>query len=147
MKKVKLLVGALLFTGMVFAQDVDAKVSASFKSKYPKGAAEEWYEEDSEVACDFENEGVFGRAYFDAKGPWLRSEFSLEESELPSAVRSAIKAIQPNTEITEATKVEMKDKTYFDVYTFDDNSSQYHFFRVDLSGKIEMNQKVEDSEE
>lgn len=147
MKKVKLLVGAILFSGIVLGQKIDPKVEESFKTKFPTGKVEEWYEEENEVACDFENNGAYGTAYFQTKGQWLRAEYALDENELPAEVRTSIRSKQPKTEISEATKVEMDDKTYYEVYTFDENSGEYYFFKVDATGKIELHQLVEDTED
>ena len=138
MKKVTLTIASILLTGILFAQDYTPPSSAAsaFKTKYPSGLVQEWYDNDDEIVCYFENGDNYGSAYFTVKGAWLRSEFTLSEEDMPSNVSMSVKNKYPDAEIIEVTKIENAKMTQFRVIVYNPIEESDYEVTLDNLGKI-----------
>ncbi|MFT6982131.1 MAG: hypothetical protein ACJAUD_000898 [Crocinitomicaceae bacterium] len=138
MKKVTLTIASILLTGILFAQDYTppSSTASAFKTKYPSGVAQEWYDNDDEIVCYFENGDNYGSAYFSVKGAWLRSEFTLSEEDLSNEISMSVKNSYPDAEIIEVTKVENAKGTQFKVIVYNPIEESDYEVTLDNSGKI-----------
>ncbi|MFT6246750.1 MAG: hypothetical protein ACJA0U_001467 [Salibacteraceae bacterium] len=138
MKKVTLTIASILLTGILFAQDYTppSSTTSAFKTKYPSGVVQEWYDNDGEIVCYFENGDNYGSAYFTVKGAWLRSEFTLSEEDMPNEISMSVKNSYPDAEIIEVTKVENAKMTQFRVIVYNPIEESDYEVTLDNSGKI-----------
>ncbi|MFT6923382.1 MAG: hypothetical protein ACJA1C_002395 [Crocinitomicaceae bacterium] len=138
MKKVTLTIASILLTGILFAQDYTPPSSAAsaFKTKYPSGLVQEWYDNDNEIVCYFENGDNYGSAYFTVKGAWLRSEFTLSEEDMPNEISMSVKNKYPDAEIIEVTKIVNAKATQFRVIVYNPIEESDYEVTLDNSGKI-----------
>lgn len=96
-----LLLICLAFT--VHAQTVvPLAVRQAFAEKFPMATDIAWETEDEAFEVEFKLSDTSMEATFDAEGNWLATETDLETSDLPGAVRRAVKAQFPDYEIEEA---------------------------------------------
>tara|TARA_B110000908_G_C10185844_1_gene417938 strand:- start:821 stop:1267 length:447 start_codon:yes stop_codon:yes gene_type:complete len=138
MKKVTLTIASILLTGILFAQDYIPPTTATsaFKTKYPSAVVQEWYDNDNEIVCYFENGDNYGSAHFTAKGAWVRSEFTLTEEEMPSAISMIMKDKYPDSEIIEVMKMETPKGTQFKVIVYNPIEESDYAVTLDDTGKI-----------
>lgn len=138
MKKVSLTVTSILLSRMLIAQDYTppSNANAKFKEKYPQGVVDEWFDNDEEIVCYFEIDNNYGSAHFSSKGIWLRSEFSISESELPSAVMTIITNKYADYELTDVSKIDTPKGLKFGVYLFNPTSENDYRVTISESGKI-----------
>ena len=137
MKKVVLTVASILLAGILTAQEYappPAAVSA-LKTKYPTAVADEWYDNEDEIICYFDNNGQYGSVYFTPKGVWKKSEYSINEDELPKAVSASLQDKYSGYDITDVTKIE-STKTLYKIYVFNPITESDFLLTLDESGKF-----------
>ena len=122
MKKIMLMIGLILMTGLTYAQklkesDVPAAVKESFTKRFPKAKGVEWSKEGTtEFEAEFKNSGMEQSVNFDQGGKWLGTETEIKKSELPPAVQATIAKDFAGYKIEEAEKAETADKgTFYEV--------------------------------
>ena len=138
MKKLTLTIASILLTGILLAQDYTPPSSATsaFKAKYPSGVVQEWYDNDTEIVCYFENGDNYGSAHFTVKGAWVRSEFTLSEEEIPNAISTSIKSKYADGEIIDVMKIENTKGTQFKVVIYNPIEESDYAVTLDDTGKI-----------
>ena len=148
MKKMTLTIATFLLAGSLFAQDFKppAAVVSTFNSKYPSAEVDEWYDDESEIICYFEDNGNFGSAFFSKSGSWIRTEFPTDEAELGEATLTEIFDKYADYEIMESLKVTDPKGTVYKLYIYNALSESDYLIIVNNSGKIisEENLTVED---
>jgi hypothetical protein len=83
-------------------QKVPQSVRAAFQEKYPGENDPDWKLDDHGYwESHFKIDGVKYRADFDQEGPWIETETSIDEDDLPEAIKEAIKRDYDDEEITE----------------------------------------------
>lgn len=97
MKALTFLAAALIATASVFAQDVQESevpsvILNTFKKEFPKASDVEWERKGELYNVDFEI-GFFSdyEAWFDASGKMIKYSEEISESDLPQAIKEAIK--------------------------------------------------------
>jgi hypothetical protein len=93
---------------------VPQSVEANFISKYPGENDPDW-ELDSNGFWEahFKIDGERYRADFQSNGLWIETENSIKDSELPEAIKEAIKRDYATEEITEVERVQHHSKGLF----------------------------------
>lgn len=95
------------------AQTPDA-VKETFQKKYPGEDDPDWHKDDhGNYESHFKIDGIKYRADFNPDGSWIETETSIDEDELPKAIREAIKRDYDDSEITEVEKVDHHSKGLF----------------------------------
>ncbi len=105
------------FGSMQVAFAVPEVVERVFEKQYPDAKDVEW-EVDSNGywEADFSLEDVKYRADFRESGQWIETETSIEFSELPDAVQTAVRESYPDEDISEVEKVDSALRgVFFDV--------------------------------
>ncbi len=148
MKKVTLTIATLLLAGSLFAQDFKppAAANSALTAKHPTAQVEEWYDNETELICYFEENGNYGSAFFSPKGVWLRSEFSIDESDIDQSIMRELTTRYKGYEISEAMRVINSKTTLYKVYMYNPTTESDYLIKVDKGGKIisEENLTVED---
>ena len=80
-------------------------VRDAFAAKYPEAQKVNW-EEETDYEAAFRLQGSEMSATFTAHGQWLETEREVKKSELPEAVKSAIKKDFPGYSVEEAERLE-----------------------------------------
>lgn len=138
MKKVTLTIASILLSGLLIAQDYTPPQSAtaSLTKKYPKAMVDEWADDETEIVCYFETEGIYGSASFSPKGVWIRSEFSLNDDELPENILASIKGEYNGFEMTGITKREDVKQVTYEVSVYNNTTEEDFLITLDTNGKI-----------
>ena len=75
---------------------INAKALKNFSKHYVSAAGVQWYElKDKGVMCRFFQKGVLNKAYYNAKGSWVGTIASYEESLLPKNIRKSVNSFYP----------------------------------------------------
>ena len=89
-------------------------VKKTFKAKYPGENDPDWHKDDhGYYEANFKIDGVKYRADFNADGTWVETETSIDEDDLPKAIKKIIKEKFGDEKITEVEKVESATKGLF----------------------------------
>ncbi|MBV7268108.1 PepSY-like domain-containing protein [Winogradskyella luteola] len=115
MKKIYLICIVLVFAcnKSIKAQAPEA-VKTTFKAKYPGENDPDWHKDDQGYyEAHFKIDGVKYRADFNADGSWVETETSIDEDDLPEAIKKVIKEKFDDEEITEVEKVDSATKGLF----------------------------------
>ncbi|HLS30654.1 MAG TPA: PepSY-like domain-containing protein [Flavobacteriaceae bacterium] len=118
-KAIKLMIVTLLFSGVMFAQDLSSNqvpsvVFNTFKKEFPKANDVEWEMKGDRYNVEFEI-GWFSdyEAWFKKSGELIRYEMDISKKDLPDAVRQSIKEQYKGYHVDDATKiVENNVETY-----------------------------------
>lgn len=113
MKKTKMMIAALVIaSSALMAQEIPVSqvpslVSTGFMQAFPKASDVEWEKEGEAYKVEFDT-GWFTddqEAWFDKTGKLIRHEEEISVSDLPKAVRSAIKSQYAAYSIDDAEKI------------------------------------------
>lgn len=89
-------------------------VRQTFQKKYPGENDPDWHiDAHGNYESRFRIDGVRHRADFNPNGEWIETEVSIKKSELPKAIRKAIKENYPDEEIAEIERVQSASKGLF----------------------------------
>ena len=95
------------------AQAPDA-VKKTFQTKYPGENDPDWeIDSNGNYESHFKIDGIKYRADFAPNGQWIETETSIDEDELPKAIRDVIESEYSDEDITEVEKVEHYSKGLF----------------------------------
>jgi hypothetical protein len=123
----KILFAILLNTGLLLGasaqdkineSDVPAAVKTSFKTAFPNAKDVDWKMKEGKYKADFEINGLDHIASISADGKIISKGMKIRQSELPSAVSSAIKSAYA-------------DRTIDDVYSVDKNGTAYYLVKLE----------------
>lgn len=97
MKTLKILTIALFATSVAMAQDLNASdvpsnLNDAFNKEYPKASDVEWEKEMDNYKVEFDLNRHEHEVWYNASGSVLKKEQEITESELPQAIRDAIKS-------------------------------------------------------
>lgn len=110
---------------------IPSAVTEAFKAKYPDAADVEWKDKLTNFKASFKMNGENYEAKFNNKGEWQQTEKSIEESQLPGAVKDGLgKSKYSEWEISSAAHIEYKDKKeeYRILVKKNDIEKKYLFF-------------------
>lgn len=143
MKAITFLAAIFMTTASLFAQDVpESEVPSvilnTFKKEFPKASDVEWERQGEQYNVDFEI-GFFTdfEAWFDASGKLLRQSEDISESDLPNAVKDAIKKQFDGYHIDDVEKITESNVETFLVEIEKGNDEKHLYFSND--GKIVKN--------
>lgn len=103
-----LLMLALTMNGQI--RKIPAAVTESFKTKYASASNVEWKDRLTSYVATFEADGKKHEAYFDDDGSWKQTETSIEEAELPAAVKDGFeKSKYTDWSIDHAERIDKSD--------------------------------------
>ncbi|MTE25644.1 PepSY-like domain-containing protein [Winogradskyella ouciana] len=89
-------------------------VKKTFQAKYPEENDPDWHKDDhGYYEANFKIDGIKYRADFNADGTWVETETSIDEDDLPDAIKKVIKEKFDDEKITEVEKVESATKGLF----------------------------------
>ena len=81
----------MVFTACGQKSDVPAKVKTAFAEKFPNAKKISWDKENAtEWEAEFKMNGKEYSANFDNKGSWKETEYRINKSDIPSAVKSTL---------------------------------------------------------
>ena len=112
MKKIGLSIAAVVLSASVgFAQGkAPSEVQKTLKEKFPDAKSVKWEKEsDGGWEAEFSMNGNETSVEFDSKGIWKQTETEIEASDLPEAIRDAIKTKYTDYAVEEAEMVETAD--------------------------------------
>lgn len=115
LKRLILIAIVVLFScnNSVKAQAPDA-VKKTFQAKYPGENDPDWHKDShGYYEANFKINGIKYRADFNADGTWVETETSIDEDDLPDAIKKVIKEKFDDEKITEVEKVESATKGLF----------------------------------
>ena len=115
--KFSILVAAMSIAAVSYGQiKVPANVTTAFSKKFPGASSVKWSKENAkEFEAEFKLNNNSVSANFGTDGAWTETETTVNASELPAAVTSAIKTKYPGSTITLSEKEKMPAKTYYEV--------------------------------
>lgn len=116
--------------------DTPEAVKKTFQEKYPGEDDPDWeIDSNGNYESHFKIDGVKYRADFSPNGDWIETETSIDEDDLPKAIKDAIEKNYKNEEITEVEKVMHHYKgTFYDVEF--KQKGKNHDVEFDASGKV-----------
>lgn len=111
---------ALLFSGIMFAQDipqqdVPATILNTFKKAYPDVQKIDWEKKGEVYNAEFEIGRRDHEIWIDSEGSIIRHKEELRASELPESVSKAIMENHPGSRIDEVDKFTEGNQTYYKV--------------------------------
>lgn len=123
-------VGALACNAQNATQpSVPAAVKTAFANQYPGMTAVKWEKEGSAYEAEFMRNGVENNVLMDATGKVLEVEMKIPESELPQAVKDAVRQVAGDAKIVEASKITVTGgKVKYEV------AANHHEYLFDASG-------------
>ena len=116
-------IGLIMCLTLVFACGLGTKAKApdavkkTFKVKYPGENDPDWHQDDhGYYEAHFKIDGIKYRADFNEDGSWVETETSIDEKDLPEAIKKVIKDKYEDEDITEIEKVDSATKgAFYDV--------------------------------
>lgn len=119
-----LLFATLLTTGLMLGasaqekekikeRDVPTAVQTSFKTEFPNASNVEWRMKDATYKAKFKMNDMDHMASFDAAGKLMSKGMKIKESELPSAVASAVKGSYADRAIDEVYSVDKSGTMHY----------------------------------
>ncbi len=119
MKKEWLIVWAVVLAFGLFSckkVDVPQKVQKAFEQKFANVEKLQWEQEKNNLwEAEFKLNGEELSATFDSNGTWMETESEIEAGAVPQAVLQAVEKKFPGYTAKEWEKVEMPDKTVYEV--------------------------------
>lgn len=107
MKKVFLMLFAIVCTLSVFAVNIPEKVKNAFEAKFSGANNIKWEKENkAEYEASFKLNGINMSANFDADGKWLETEKEIASAALPENVKVLLMATYPNAEIKSVEQID-----------------------------------------
>lgn len=110
-RTIKLIAVFIFGAGTVFAQDIPQSEVPSvvlniFKKEFPKASDIEWEKKGEQYNVEFEIEWYKDyEAWFSADGKMVRYTEEISDSDLPKAVKDAIKKLYPDYRIDDVKKI------------------------------------------
>jgi hypothetical protein len=110
MKKLALLVVAVMITSLTFAQkmqekEVPAPVKNAFQKQYPTASDVKWDKEGEKFEASFDLNKTDNSVLFDAQGNIFETEVEIELNQLPKGVLEYVKANYKGQKVKEAAKI------------------------------------------
>jgi hypothetical protein len=88
---ISIILTALSFTACGQKKDVPAKVKTAFEQKFPAAQKVKWDKENAtEWEAEFKMNGKKYSANFTADGNWMETEYEIDSSEIPPAVKQTL---------------------------------------------------------
>jgi hypothetical protein len=135
----------LSFTACAQEHDVPAKVKTAFEHKFPKAKKVKWDKENAtEWEAEFKMNGMKYSANFTAEGDWKETEYEIEESEIPPAVRQTLANEFAGYEIEEAEVSETVDGKVYEFALEKDETKRE--VAISPDGKVVKNIVQKDNE-
>lgn len=156
MKNLFFTVVVVLILGLIScgktAGDVPVKVKSAFAEKYPGAKDVDWdMEEEGEWEAEFEINEQEMSANFTSDGAWKESEYTIEESELPSAVKDTLNTKFSGFDIEKAEISETMDGRFYEIQMEKEENEMG--ITIDSQGNViiksldEQDEEAEESEE
>jgi len=138
MKRVTILMLSLV---MILSQacaqkaEVPNQVKDAFSKKFPTAKKVKWEKEhETEWEAEFKMDGMEYSANFSTDGTWMETEYEIEKSDIPAAVKQTLDQEFAGYEIEEAEISETKDGK---VYEFELEKGKNEFeVRILLDGRV-----------
>ncbi len=151
MKKTSIMLVAVLFTSLSFAQKMQEKVipaavTSAFQKKFPIATKASWeLENKTEYEAEFKLNGEEVSANFDNTGKWLETETEIKVSALPAVIQSTLKRDFAGFKVEEASKIEsLKNDNCFEAEIEKGEETFDVLFSTD--GKVLSKTKLEEKE-
>lgn len=110
------LVSTMALTACGQKENVPEKVKTAFDQKFPNAKKIRWDKENaSEWEAEFKINGVEYSANFKSDGTWMETEYEIEESELPAAVKQTLDNEFASYEIEEVEISETREGKVFEL--------------------------------
>lgn len=96
--------------------------------RYPQADNVEWEYRHNEHIATFDLDGEEHEAHFTPEGTWQRTEITLEEEEVPEAVRRSVEEFEPDANVEGYRAYETAEGTIYEVITEHDNQTITHYY-------------------
>lgn len=128
------------------AKETPEKVKTAFAKKFPNATKVEWDKEnETEWEAEFKLEGKEYSANFTTDGIWKETEFEIESSEIPVAVKKTLDSDFSDYEIEEA---EMSETEKGIVYEFELEKGETEIeVAIDAEGNVVKKEVKEDEDD
>lgn len=140
MKKQVLFIVTVLFSGFLFAQDIQVNqvpqvVVNQFQNDFPKAKDIEWELSNNVYNVDFEiGWGNDYEAWYSAEGKLIKVEEEISKNDLPNAVTQAIGKNYPDFRIDDVEKVTEGNKIHYKVEI--ENREMEQVLHMDPDGNV-----------
>jgi hypothetical protein len=120
MKTAMLFILSLLFSLPSFSQDIPAAqvptaVIKSFTSYFPHTSKVEWEKKGSQYEAEFNVKRADHKALFESNGKLIVYKKDIPQSQLPAAVKQAIRQQYPNYRIDDVERIARSGHVYYQV--------------------------------
>lgn len=120
MKTLKILAFTLLASSAVMAQDlriadVPNNLKEALEKEYPKATDVEWEKELENYKVEFEINRQDHEIWYNASAQILKKEQEISETELPKAIRDAIKSSYAGYRVDDVEKIWQNDTVTYEV--------------------------------
>lgn len=116
MKTMSIILVLVLCAMTVRAQEVPSSVAQAFQQRYPAAQHTVWDElEEGEFTATFVLGSAEMSARFSPAGEWRSATVYLEESDVPSAVRSAVAKKFPDYDMYDVVRVENTKTRFYEM--------------------------------
>ena len=111
---------SLLFSLPSFSQDIPAAqvppaVTKSFTSYFPNSSRVEWERKGNQYEAEFHIKRVDHKALFESNGKLIVYKKDIPQSQLPAAVKQAIRQQYPNYKIDDTERIARSGHVYYQV--------------------------------
>lgn len=135
MKTMFAIVAALLITCMAQAQDVPARVRASFEKKYANAENVSWdVNEDGEYIALFSEGTAEMSARYDEGGNWLSTTVYLDQEQTPASVQKSVAKQFPEYEMYDVIRVESPTGSWYEATLESEDDAL--IIQINADGKI-----------
>jgi len=101
---------------------INAKAVRDFSRFYTGHSDEKWYAAGNGFIAKFTLNGNKGMAAYDLKGHWMFTIFNYGEKKLPVDVRSAVRSVYYDYEITLVDEIQIEDRIMYQVHMQDEKT-------------------------
>lgn len=120
MKTTMLFLLSLLFSLPSFSQDIPAAqvppaVTKSFASYFPNTSKQEWEKKGNLYEAEFNVKRADHKALFESNGKLIVYKKDIPQSQLPAAVKQAIRQQYPNYRIDDVERIARSGHVYYQV--------------------------------
>ncbi|QKG80690.1 PepSY-like domain-containing protein [Tenuifilum thalassicum] len=113
---ISMILAVFSFSACGQKKDVPAKIKTAFEQKFPTAQKVKWDKEnETEWEAEFKMNGKEYSANFSSDGKWMETEYEIEKSEIPQAVKQTLDNEFAGYDLEEA---EISETTDGKVYEF-----------------------------
>lgn len=110
-----------LFSCKDDASNIPAAIKADFEKKFSGAMDVEWEIEEDGYEAEFEKDGVEMSANYDLNNAWTETEATINEKDLPAALKAGIQRSYPEYRIEKAESIRTPLMSGYEIHLENDN--------------------------